>query len=185
MAFFTVIELVDIIIMTAAIGFIFSSFFKRPQSHEEDHDPLKQSKSSFINWDDFKYAIIITAPAIILHEFGHKFAAMAFRLSATFNAAYSFLVLGIILKLMNFPFIFFVPAYVSFFGATPIQSILIAFAGPAVNLVLWLGSKFVAEQVKAPCEPPPWSARSILCWAIKSRSLSAGEEYYAGNSDAE
>jgi len=83
------------------------------------------------------------APAIILHEFGHKLIAVAFGLQASFNAAYGWLILGTLLKLMNFGFIFFVPAYVSFgcagFGCVilPWQNILIAFAGPLVNLLLW------------------------------------------------
>ena len=87
------------------------------------------------------FAAAVVAPAIIFHELGHKLVAMGYGLPATFHAAYSWLALGIVLKLLNFGFIFFVPAFVSFPATvTPLQSSLIAFAGPGVNLVLWLSA---------------------------------------------
>ena len=64
--------------------------------------------------------------------------------SATFHAAYLFLLIGVVLKLIKSRFLFFVPAYVSFSVlATPLQHSMIAFAGPAVNAVLWLGSELI------------------------------------------
>tara|TARA_Y100000031_G_C8212173_1_gene381561 strand:- start:1019 stop:1591 length:573 start_codon:yes stop_codon:yes gene_type:complete len=148
MPFFTLGEVFDITVMTLIVGFIFSGVFRKPVEH--DYDPLKQLKSRF-NLDDFKFAILVTAPAIIIHEFGHKFVALGFGLTATFKAAYTFLGLGLILKLMNFPFIFFVPAYVSILGrATALEFSLVAFAGPAVNLILWLGSLLVVRKNLAP-----------------------------------
>ena len=85
----------------------------------------------------------------MFHEFGHKFTAMAFGLTATFEAAYLWLAIGIVLRLMRFPFIFFVPAYVSIAGtATNAQLGLIAFAGPAVNLVFWIGSILIIKYKK-------------------------------------
>lgn len=139
MPFFTFGEIFDIVIMTAIVGYIFSGIFKKPIT-DENYDPIKQYKYGF-NVDDFKFAAIVTAPAVIFHELGHKFVALGFGLEATFQAAWFFLALGLIMKFMNFGFIFFVPAYVSILGrATPLEFGLVAFAGPAVNLVLWLGS---------------------------------------------
>ena len=118
----TPMELLDIVIMTLAVGFIFSDFLARFRRPSEDYDPLKQNYNRFINWDNFKFAALVTAPAIILHEFGHKFIALSFGYNATFHAAYLFLFIGIMLKLMKSPFLFFVPAYVSFSAAaTPLQ----------------------------------------------------------------
>ncbi len=66
---------------------------------------------------------------------------MAFGFSATFHAAYSWLVIGVLLKLFLPGFVFFVPAYVSYPAvAAPLQSAAIAFAGPAVNGLFWLAS---------------------------------------------
>ena len=141
MALFTFAEIFDIVVMTLIVGYIFSGTFRKPVEH--DYDPLKHYKYGFygINFEDLKLAALVTAPAIILHELGHKFVALSFGLQAQFHAAWTFLALGLIMKLMNFGFIFFVPAYVSILGnSTPLQSSMVAFAGPGVNLILWLGS---------------------------------------------
>jgi len=138
MLLFTFGEIFDMLIMTAVVGYIFTGMFKRPVS--EDYEPLTQFKAGF-DIEDFKFAVLVTAPAIILHELGHKFVALGFGLEAQFQAAWFFLGLGLLLKIMNFGFIFFVPAYVSILGrGTPLEFSLISFAGPAINLVLWLGS---------------------------------------------
>ena len=56
------------------------------------------------------------------------------------------LILGVILKLANFPFIFFVPAYVSILGrGTPLQFTLIAFAGPLMNCIIWIASIIILK----------------------------------------
>jgi len=148
MAFITVTEIIDILIMTFAIGFIFKDLFKKPT--EIDHDPLTYHKPNrFINWNDLKFAMLVTAPAVIFHELGHKFVAMSMGLYATFHAAYTWLGLGVVLKLIGTPFIFFVPAYVAHSAAaSPLQSAIIAFAGPAVNLILWLGSMYILKAAK-------------------------------------
>ena len=144
MALLTITELIDIVIMTVIVGYIFSGVFKRPVA--ENYDPLTHFSSRF-NFDDLKFAAMITAPAIILHELSHKFVALGFGLNAQFQAAWFFLFLGLILKIMNFGFIFFVPAYVSILGnATPLESGLIAFAGPGMNLILWLFSAFAVKK---------------------------------------
>ncbi|MFH1506511.1 MAG: M50 family metallopeptidase [archaeon] len=146
MAFFNLAEVLDIIIIAIALGFIFMIFIKRPQVVKNWMDRYKKKK---FEWKDLLYAAMIVAPAVILHEFGHKFVAMGFGLQATFEAAYIWLGLGIILRLVNFGFIFFVPAYVSIQGvATPGQYALTAFAGPAVNAILWVVSLLIVKKVK-------------------------------------
>jgi len=144
MPLFTFGEIFDIVVMTAVVGYIFSGLFKRPV--EESYEPLKHFKAGF-DFEDFKFAVLITAPAIILHELGHKFVALGYGLEAHFQAAWFFLGLALILKLMNFGFIFIVPAFVSIIGrATPLEFGLIAFAGPAVNLALWLFAAFALKK---------------------------------------
>ena len=143
MTLITIGEIIDVIIMTLGVGFIFSDTFRRPP--EEDYDPLTYTYGRF-NWDNIRFAIIITAPAVIMHEVFHKIVALYFGMDATFHAAYFWLVLGLVLKLVNFGFIFFVPGYVEIGCSTatcittPLKSAAIAFAGPFLNVVLWLGS---------------------------------------------
>jgi Zn-dependent protease len=48
---------------------------------------------------------------------------------------------AIALVLMNSPFVFFVGGYVSHTALASLPSAVVAFAGPFVNLVLWLGIK--------------------------------------------
>ncbi len=137
---FSLMEILDILIMTGVVGFIFKDIFRAPSSYTpEGIISMFTRKTS--NMNDFWFSALLVAPAIILHELGHKLTAIAFGLTATFHAAYMFLGLGVLLKLLNFGFIFFVPAYVSIIGqTTPLNYSLIAFMGPFVNLVLWLGS---------------------------------------------
>src|SRR3989338_785598 len=112
-------EIRDVVVMTFAVGFIFMDVFRKPA--RQDYDPLLHYKPGF-DWESLKYAALITAPAIIIHEIGHKIVALSFGMQAVFNAAYNWLGLGVILKLMNFGFIFFVPAYVRIIGTgTPLE----------------------------------------------------------------
>ncbi|MBW2997268.1 M50 family metallopeptidase [Candidatus Woesearchaeota archaeon] len=149
---FSLQEVLDIVIMTVALGFIFKDVFlpRRARVVDTEHyDPLKHYKSIGQRYrlGGFVFAMIVTAPAVILHEFGHKFVAMGFGAAATFNAAYFWLGIGVLLKLLNFGFIFFVPAYVAwapataaaaaYMAANPWVTSVIAFAGPGVNLVLF------------------------------------------------
>jgi Zn-dependent protease len=147
MAIISLLEIFDIIVMCLAVGFIFKDTFRRPAPLAHEYEPLdaydKKLKKRF-DWEGLWFAIIVAAPAIILHEFGHKFVAMAFGLSATFHAAYLWLGIGAVLKLLSFPFIFFVPAYVSYpAAASDIQSALISVAGPLVNFILWLSALII------------------------------------------
>ncbi len=146
--FFSFVEIFDIIIMTFAIGFIFKDVFRYAPKVEVFTPEYYISKSNF-KWNDFWFAVAVVAPSIIFHEFGHKFVALAFGMTAVFHAAYTWLAIGVVLKLIGIGFIFFVPAYVSIMGAgVPSQMALVAFAGPAVNLVFWLGAKLALKYQK-------------------------------------
>lgn len=129
-------EIIDIIVMSVAVGYILMGIFSF----------RKKKTDKIFDWQAFKFSIIVTAPALILHEFGHKLVAMAYGLQPTFHAAYAWLGIGIALKLLRTGFIFFVPAYVNICPTgqcgdlSPLGLSLIAFAGPAMNLALFLGA---------------------------------------------
>jgi len=135
-------ELFDAALMTFAVGYIFMGIFQ-----------AKALRIGF-DWQSFWMACLVTAPALILHELAHKFVAMAAGLQATFHAAYMWLGIGVLLKLVYAPFIFFVPAYVSIGCAAqpcailPLVSAMTAFAGPFLNLVLWMTSWAVLKNSK-------------------------------------
>lgn len=141
-------ELLDIIIMTAVMGFLFMDSFKAPK--KLNLDVLEQFKKQKTAWkENFLFAAALIAPTIILHELAHKFVAMAFGLQATFHAFYASqmtLMLGIfaiVAKFTGLGFVFLVPGYVSISGsAHPAIFSLIAFAGPAVHGLAWLGAKY-------------------------------------------
>lgn len=129
-ALITLSELIDLVLMTFVVGYIFSDFFIK-------REPLRYKPRFDIN--AILIASAITAPAIILHEFAHKFVALYFNLSAVFHAAYGWLLMGAVLKILNTGFMFFVPAYVSISGAgTNLNYALIALSGPLMNGILWL-----------------------------------------------
>ena len=135
MPLFVLQEIIDMVLMSLIVGYLFMGFIPRPR--EENYDPLK----AYAHPDrgHFLFAIQAVAPAIILHELAHKFVALSFGLEAVFQAAYFFLGVGLLLKLLNFGFIFFVPAYVSITGnATALQFSMTALAGPLTNGLLWL-----------------------------------------------
>ena len=136
-------EVIDLAIMALAVGFIFSGMIPRK---EELYYGIRVKS---LDLSHLLYSAAIAAPAIILHELGHKFVAIALGLSATFHAAYEWLAIGVFLKLINFGLLFFVPAYVEISGAqTPLMSSLTAFAGPAVNLLLFIGSWYALKDRK-------------------------------------
>ncbi len=131
----TPMEVFDIVIMVLAIGFIFSGFIKRRPS--EDYDPLKYYSKKSTLWEDMKFAAIIAAPAVVLHEFGHKLVAMGFGATATIHAPYFFYAIVALLRLINFPLLFFIGGYVAHSMLPPLQSAFVSLAGPAVNFLLW------------------------------------------------
>lgn len=163
-------ELIDIIIMSACIGYIFFRYFARFNVFRKHYHEGFYHIPRF-NWSDFMFSIYLIAPAIILHELGHKIIAMSFGYSATFFSAisinklvngaaygYSFLdfpailmIIAIVSTYLGGTFLFFVPAYVAFSAAaSPSQLMLIAFAGPFVNLLLWLIPKYLLKSRKIP-----------------------------------
>ena len=148
MSLITFGEIIDLILMTLFVGYIFSDMIP---VRRENYDPLVHYKKRF-DFEKLKFAIMATAPAIIVHELAHKFVAMGFGMHAVFMAFYrnSFTlmlgVLTIISKLTGFGFMFFVPGFVEIGGAgTNLQFTLTAFAGPFVNLVLWLSAWYLLK----------------------------------------
>ena len=132
--FISLLEILYIVILTVAVGFIFSGFFKKPTSPEE---VMKGRK--FFDWKQLGYAALVAAPGIILHELAHKFVAMGFGLNATFHLFWGGLGIGVLLKVLGSGFMFLAPGYVSVIGATPFQSAVTSFAGPLTNLLIWVG----------------------------------------------
>lgn len=141
-------EIVDIVVMTVAIGYIFSRFFRREP--QEGYDPLTYYKKNPII-EDIKFGAMIAAPAVVLHELAHKFTAMGFGASATLHAPsffgipYGMYILVILLIHLNFPILFFIGGYVSHTALPPLASSMVAFAGPLINLVLWLGGMYLIK----------------------------------------
>lgn len=135
MAFITFSEIIAIIVMTFGIGFIFTRYYKREP--REGYDPLTYYTKSNL-WENIKYGAIVAAPAVVLHELAHKFAAMGFGAQATLHAPYTIYALVILLSLMNFPVLFFVGGYVSHTALPAFASAIVAAAGPLTNMVLWL-----------------------------------------------
>lgn len=144
-------EIIDLVLMTFFVGYIFSGIIP---IRRENYDPLIHYKRGF-DFEELKFAILATAPAIILHELAHKFVALGFGLDAVFYAFYRStftLMLGIftiISKLTGFGFMFFVPGFVGISGSgTNLQFALAALAGPSINLTLWLGSWYLLKYKK-------------------------------------
>lgn len=153
---FTIYEIIDIIVMCVALGYIFQDYVAPQIARVKEYDPIKEfaKKQDF---SQFWLAIAVTAPAIILHEFGHKFVALAFGATATFEAAYGFLVFALILKYFKAPFLFFVPAYIAWSGPVDSFGIFwIAIAGPLVNGLLWLASYTALKLNKVPKKYVPF-----------------------------
>lgn len=141
---FTLQELFDVVMMSLGVGFIFMDRFAIKQtvkSYVDDPVAYYQStrrRVSDFQWHNLWFACLITAPAVIFHELAHKLVAISYGMQATFHAAYIWLSIGIVLKLLNTGFIFFVPGYVTHTGAaTPLQTVAVAFAGPFLNAVFW------------------------------------------------
>ncbi len=143
MAFISFLEILYLVILTFVIGYIFSGFIRKPATEHE----IVYEKG--FNWGDFKLSIIVAAPAVILHELGHKFSAILFGLDAVLHLFWEGLGLAIFLKLINSPFLIIAPAYVSISGtATAFQSFFTAFSGPLVNLVLFFAAWLATERIR-------------------------------------
>ena len=135
-------EIADIIAMTFFIGFIFKDYFRlvpKPK-HHAGYEPLeyynKSKKGKF--WEDLLHSCMIAAPALVLHEFGHKIVAMSFGAIATLHAPYFMYLIILGMKLIKFPILFFVGGYVTHSALPPLQSAFVSLAGPLTNLILYL-----------------------------------------------
>lgn len=133
MAFISLIEIWHIIIATLVVGYIFTGMFKLKVSKKDVLDDYTKG----FDWHEFWFACFVAAPGIILHEMAHKFVAMSFGLGAFFQASYTGLLLGVLLKLFGSGFVILAPGYVVISGAGFLQSIITAAAGPLINLMLW------------------------------------------------
>jgi Zn-dependent protease len=158
---FTPGEIADMVLMTAIIGFLFKDSVRIPSPSKDILE--RYTKPVATHWDDFLWACMLIGPSILLHELSHKFVAMSFGLNAVFHAACSVSTLGngffssycliqlvaVLMKLVGWGFVIFVPGFVSMSGiTTPVQNILISFAGPAVHLIFWLGSAWLLRDKK-------------------------------------
>ncbi len=108
-------ELIDILITALFAGFIMQ--------------PLTKS--------DYWTSVIISGLSIVLHELGHKITAMFFGFTAVYHANINGLIIGSVLRLMNFP-VFIVPAYVQISGGSGIGLFFTAIAGPLTNLLIFI-----------------------------------------------
>ncbi|MBI5871939.1 hypothetical protein HZB88_02535 [archaeon] len=142
MMLITPLEILYLIILTLAVGYIFSGFIRLPKRG----DYYAYHKPKFFDWRDIKFAAIVAAPAIIFHEFAHKFVALGFGLSASFSIFWFGLFLGVVLRLINSPFLILAPAFVSIPALTsPAQGAWIAAAGPLMNLCLFFASSYLLK----------------------------------------
>ncbi len=134
--FITIEEIIAMIVITLSIGYIFSKYLKKPI--EEGYDPIGHfSKRRNHVWENTKFAAMIAAPPVILHELAHKFVAMSFGTVATLKAPYVMYAIVIALRAVGFPFLFFIGGYVAHGPLPPLQSALVAIAGPLSNFMIW------------------------------------------------
>ncbi len=141
MVLITFMEIIELVITSFILGFIFMGLF--PRRHKTVYDMMHPKK---FRWDDLWFAVMIAAPAVVLHELAHKFVAMAYGFAATFHMFPLGLGVGLLLRLFNSPFLIIAPGYVSIGQeafANDFAYRLIAFAGPLTNLVIWFGA-FIA-----------------------------------------
>ncbi len=131
-----IFEVIDMVIMSLAIGYIFSGFLKKPVV-SDNYDPLKHYKAKSQTWENVKFAALAAGPAVVLHELAHKFVAMGFGAKAVLYAPYGFYLFVILLKAIGFPFIFFVGGFVAHSALPPFQSSMVALAGPLMNFIIW------------------------------------------------
>jgi len=142
------IEILEILATTFVIGYLFSHFIKA--EHTDSLRFYARRFNRWWNWADVKYSMLVVGPAVILHEFGHKIAAIALGFPSRFHGVITGggivwigAAIGLVLRLLMSPFIFLIPGYVApayegaWAGISAGQMGLIAFMGPAVNLLLF------------------------------------------------
>lgn len=145
--FLTILEIIYIAITVIVTGYIFSGMFRHQGNHKENPNAIFDSYKIF-NWEDVKLGIIIAAPGIVFHELAHKFTAMFLGLTAVYEIYPTGLLIGTVLRAMNLGFMFLAPGYVTISGATINQSAITAFAGPFINLLLWIIPMLILKNSK-------------------------------------
>lgn len=142
----TPLEIIYLTIIVLVIGYIFSGMIRFRTTPKTVRDITYRLR---FNMQDLKLAILVTAPAIVLHELAHKFVAMGFGFPAEFHIWGFGLLLALFLRVINSPLIIIAPGYVSIPLVTdPTIYRLIAAAGPAINLILWIGAFLILRFAK-------------------------------------
>lgn len=132
-------EMFDLVVMTCVVGYIFMDMLV---------DEPKLLFMHGFDWRHFRLACLISAPAVVFHELAHKLVAVGLGLKATFHAAYGWLLFGAAMRMLNTGLVFFVPGYVSIEAIqSPFEAALTAFAGPAVNGMLYLGARLAMAKI--------------------------------------
>jgi Zn-dependent protease len=142
-----IVEILEIFATSLVLGYLFSHIIRAPVRGLKNY----LSVNRFWNWADVKYSMLVVSPAIVLHEFGHKIAAISMGFPSRFHGiltgggiVWIGAAVGLVIRLIGWPFIFLIPGYVApaYEGAwasiSAGQMSLIAFMGPAVNLALFL-----------------------------------------------
>ncbi len=182
MGIITFQEIINLIILTAALGYIFSGFIRRPRNVD---DYFKSSPE----WEDMKYAAMIVAPAVILHELAHKAVGLYFGFDSILGISAFGLGLGVILRFVRSPIIFFVPAFVMSTSAAhfPAKFAILALAGPAANFILYWLSDWALLSRKWPKHNNAFIiSRRINLWLLILNMIPIGffdgAKVWAGNS---
>ncbi len=152
MAILTIKEIFDLIIMILALGYIFSGYIPQPKT------AYKILRPSF-NFQVLKYSCLIAAPAVVFHELAHKFTAIAFGIPATFKMFPFGLLLGIVLKILNSPFLIIAPGYVQLPQVSSYLTRITALAGPLTNLLIFLIAFIVLKKAKL-------SNKAFILWSL-------------------
>ncbi|MCW1301285.1 MAG: hypothetical protein QW507_01895 [Candidatus Nanoarchaeia archaeon] len=129
-------EIVEILGTILLLGFIFEQFLQNPY--------LRRGI-----WERILIASLILSPAVVLHELAHKFVALHFNCSAVYNMYFPGLAIGVVLKLLRSPILFFIPAYVSISGQLTRNAIFwISIAGPLTNLLIYLVARVTIHRME-------------------------------------
>lgn len=137
---FSIIEILNIVIATLIVGYIFTGIIKIKK------DNILSLKR--FDWEEYKFSVLVAAPGVILHEMAHKFTAIAFGLSSFFQVWPLGLAIGIILKFLGSGFMLLAPGYVTTLGGNSLQSSLVALAGPFLNFLLFITAHFIIKYKK-------------------------------------
>ncbi len=135
MVLITAVEIIKLAVTAIVLGIIFMGLFQKKPRTVYDMMHKKVFK-----WENLWFAVLVAAPAVVFHELAHKFVAMGFGYSASFEIFYLGLGLGLVLRLINSPFLIIAPGYVTIppeVAINPLAYKMIAFAGPLFNLALW------------------------------------------------